>query len=152
MHCRNQARRHRQALTWTIARRSHALWVRAQDRAEIFKPDSLEWDDAGIVLNESHDRQQPIVRVIPELRNNEVILDIALPDTQRGRDASTLIKNGTFTGLSVEFRAIAEKMVAGIREITKARLFGAGLVDTPSYEAATVAVRHKQQHRTRLWL
>ena len=125
---------------------------RAGDRLEIFKQDSLEWDTDGIILNESHDRKQAIIRVVPENRNDEVALDIQLPDTQRGRDAAISIRNKTLRGLSVEFRAIAEQMVNGVRVISKAVLTAAGLVDTPSYEASTVQVRHRQQTRRRTWL
>ena len=126
--------------------------TRAGDRAELFKSGSLEWDDAGIVLNEAHDRKQAIIRVVPENRNDEVILDFQLPDTARGRDAATSIRNKTLRGLSVEFRAVSEKMINGIRIITKAALLGAGLVDNPAYSQATVSVRNKKTPRRRIWL
>ena len=62
---------------------------------------------------------------------------------KRGRDAALMVRNGTFRGLSVEFIAERESQVAGVREITRARLIGAGLVDDPSYSGASVSVRHK---------
>ena len=51
--------------------------------------------------------QSPILRFTPEVDGDEVRIDAALPDTQRGRDAATMIRNGTFQGLSIEFRAEA---------------------------------------------
>ena len=128
-----------------------AYETRAQDRAEVFKPNSLSWPENGIIINEQHSRSQPILRVVPELRGNEVVIDAPLPDTQRGRDAATLIRNGTLTGLSVEFRATQQQHVAGVREIHRALLLGAALVDEGSYPSATVEVRHKGTRRL-LWL
>ena len=83
---------------------------RAADRPEKFADGALAWPPDGIVLNEQHNRQAPIMRVVPETRDGAVVIDAALPDTQRGRDAATMIRNGTFKGLSVEFRAIEERM------------------------------------------
>ena len=65
-----------------------------------------------------------------------------LPDTQRGRDAATMIKNGTMTGLSIEFRSELEGRAAGVREIRRAHLAAAALVDSPSY-GTSVEVRGK---------
>ena len=77
---------------------------RALDRAEVFAPGALQWPADGIILNMQHDRQAPIMRFTPELDGAELRIDAALPDTQRGRDAATMVRNGTFTGLSIEFR------------------------------------------------
>ena len=127
--------------------------TRASDRAEIFAAGALSWPADGIVLNEQHNRQAPIMRVSPEARDGKVIIDAPLPDTQRGRDAATMIRNGTFKGLSVEFRAIDEGIRAGIREIRKAALSAAALVDSPSYGASRVEVRQQAGgRRTPRWL
>ena len=42
----------------------------------------------GIVINRQHTRGAPIVRVVPELRGDQLVIDTALPDTQAGRDAA----------------------------------------------------------------
>ena len=126
---------------------------RAGDRAELFTPGSLTWPETGVILNEQHNRQAPIMRFVPTVEGREVRIDAALPDTQRGRDASTMIRNGTFTGLSVEFRSRREtRSAGGLREIHAAELGGAGLVDSPSYRGSSVEVRHKDRRRRRLWL
>ena len=44
-----------------------------------------------------------------------------------------------------------QTIVAGVRRISEAVLTGAGLVDSGSYEAATVEVRRREQQR-RVWL
>ena len=115
--------------------------TRASDRPERFATDALSWPADGIVLNLSHDRKRPILRFVPETRGKAVIVNIDLPDTQDGRDAGTLVRNGTLRGLSVEFQAQDEGMVGGVREIRQARLIAAGLVDDPSYAGSRVEVR-----------
>ena len=124
---------------------------RASDRAEVFERGSLSWPSNGIVLRRQHNRNVPILRVIPEVRGNQVVVDSPLPDTQSGRDAATEIRTGLFGGLSVEFRATAQRFVGGVRHITAGLLSGAGLVDTPSYTGSRVEVRARQGRR-RLWL
>ena len=115
--------------------------TRASDRPERFATDALSWPADGIVLNLSHDRKRPILRFVPEVRGKAVVVNIDLPDTQDGRDAGTLVRNGTLKGLSVEFQAQDERMTDGVREIRAAKLLAAGLVDDPSYAASRVEVR-----------
>ena len=70
---------------------------RARDRPEVFDAGSLVWPDGGIVLRDQHDRKQPIIRFTPTVEAGRVRADIALPDTQRGRDAAVSVRNGTMT-------------------------------------------------------
>ena len=125
---------------------------RASDRAEVFADGSLRWADSGVILNVQHDRQQPVMRFKPEVRGKEVVVDAALPDTQRGRDAATMIRNGTMTGLSIEFRATDEGMRAGVREVRAAELMGAAVVDSPSYEGALEVRERGNRGRLPRWL
>ena len=125
---------------------------RASDRPERFAEGALSWPADGIVLNEQHQRGHPIVRFVPTVEGREVRVDVALPDTQRGRDAATMVRNGTMRSLSVEFRCIEERMVGGVREVRAAKLLAAALVDSGSYAGATVEVRHRAGRRRRLWL
>ena len=115
---------------------------RASDRPEVFADGALEWSERGLVLNEQHARTQPILRFTPTVDGREVKIDAQLPDTQRGRDAATMIRNGTMTGLSVEFRALSEGMRGELREIRKAHLSAAALVDDAAYQGA-LEVRDK---------
>ena len=95
----------------------------------------------------------PIVRFVPEVRGDDVVVDVQLPDTGRGRDAATMVRNGTMTGLSVEFEALSDTQRGAMREIIAGRLMGAGLVDDPSYAESTVNVRAKRPAgRRRIWL
>ena len=115
---------------------------RAQDRAEMFAEGALSWPQGGIILNFQHNRQAPIIRFTPEVRGKVVSVDVALPDTLLGRDAALMVKNGTMRGLSIEFDTKEERRNAGVREIRRASLLAAGLVDDPSYKT-TVEVRER---------
>ena len=123
----------------------------AGDRAELFEPGSLEWPEGGVTLRRQHNRQAPIARVTPVVRGREVVIDTPLPDTQAGRDAAREVRDGLFTGLSVEFRAALQAHAGGLRRIKRALLTGAGLVDSPSYAGSRVEVRQRAGRR-RLWL
>ena len=123
---------------------------RAHDRPELFEAGALRWPDNGIVLRRQHNRGQPIMRVIPEVRAGAVVLDAPLPDTAAGRDAAREIRDGLFSGLSVEFRATSQSYRAGVRRIAGALLNGAGLVDQPSYTGSRVEVRGRKGRR--IWL
>ena len=129
---------------------------RATDRAEVFEPGSLKWPDAGVVLNRQHSRAAPILRFVPQVEGNEVQLDVEIPDSSAGRDAAVEIRSGLFKGLSIEFRAVRQTIVSGIRRIAEATLTGAAIVDAGSYEAATVEVRTKaggnRPNEATLWL
>ena len=99
------------------------------------------------MINEQHNRAAPIMRIIPYLDGGALNIDGPLPNTQRGRDAATMVSDGTLTGLSVEMRrgSVKARMVNGVRHITSAELVAAGLVDTSAYEGSTVEVRGRRR-------
>ena len=125
---------------------------RASDRAECFAPGALRWEDRGVVLNEQHNRQAPILRFVPVVDGAELRIDAALPDTQRGRDAAVMVRNGTFRGLSIEFRALEEGKRDGVREVRQARLLAAALVDDASYKGSLEVRQRDRGRRRRVWL
>ena len=108
---------------------------------EVFEPGSLKWDPDGVVLRRQHNRDSPIMRVMPEVRGDKVVIDQDLPDTAAGWDAATEIRSGLFRGLSVEFRSVGQMVTGGVRRIRNAMLTGAGLVDRPAYRESAVEVR-----------
>ena len=65
---------------------------RASDRPEMFAEGSLHFPPAGIVIDEQHNRQAPILRVQPVLDGKTLTVSGKIPDTTRGRDAATNIK------------------------------------------------------------
>ena len=115
---------------------------RASDRPEIFKTGALSWPAAGVVLNIQHDRKQVLTRFVPVIEGRRVLIDVPLPDTSAGRDTAVLVKNGTFSGLSLEFRARSEGMRGPLREVRAADLVGAAIVDSAAYKGS-LEVRHK---------
>ena len=117
--------------------------TRASDRQEMFMSGSLYFPPEGVLIDEQHNRQAPILRVQPVLSGKTLSVSGRLPDTQRGRDAATNIKEGVLTGLSVTFYAEKEERRAGVRRILRAFCPRAGLVDTGSYSQALVEVRSK---------
>lgn len=133
---------------------------RAVDRAEVFEQGALSWPDGGIVLNRQHQRGSPIMRVIPSVVGQAVVIDAPLPDTSAGRDTAAEVRAGLFNGLSVEFKAIKEKFDGGVRRIGAAMLRAAAIVDSPAYSSSAVAVevrrgsdiRKDRNGRRRVWL
>ena len=115
----------------------------SRDRPERFLRDSLLWDDAGIILNEQHNRQASIMRIHPFLDGDILRVDEKMPNTQRSRDACTNISDGLYTGMSIEFakRGVVASYVGGVREIRSAKLVGAGLVDMAAYSGSIVEIR-----------
>ena len=120
---------------------------RAKDRPEVFEVGSLKWDVGGIVLNRMHQRGSPILRFTPVEAAGRLTVDAEIPDTVAGRDARAEIQSGLLAGMSIEFRAVRQTIVGGVRRISEAILSGAGLVDSPSYATATVEARAKAARR-----
>ena len=116
---------------------------RAGDRKEIVARGAFHWRDGGIVINDQHRRESAIVRATPFLQGDDLMIDTPLPDTQAGRDAATNVRDGVLTGLSVEMAVESEGRRGALREIRRARLVRAGLVDDPSYRESKVEIRAK---------
>ena len=57
---------------------------RASTRSETFAQDALKWPTDGIVLRRQHQRGAPIMRVVPELRGSQIVIDVPLAG-HRGR-------------------------------------------------------------------
>ena len=118
---------------------------RASDRPEVFDTDSLRFPDGGLWINDSHDRRAPILRALPTLEGRALLIDAAIPNTQRGRDAANGLQSDPplYTGLSLEFNAEKETRQNGVRHIQRAFVPSAGLVDVPSYAGSTVELRER---------
>lgn len=64
-----------------------------------------------------------------------------LPDVTAAHDTVELVRAGILRGLSVEFRALQERVISGVRSIQRAVLLAIGVVDDPQYEGSTVEAR-----------
>ena len=119
----------------------------AKDRPDLYEAGSLSWPDGGIVLNEMHDRKQAIKRFSPYLDEHELRVDFQLPPTQRGRDAAYMVRDGTYTGLSMEVArdTIVATYRAGVRHISRGKLVAAALVDESAFLGSVVDVNAKRE-------
>ena len=121
--------------------------IASDGRNHVYQQDSLTWPERGIILNESHDQKQLIKRFSPYVLGDEVRVDFPLPPTQRGRDMAYLVKDGTFSGLSMEVsrESIVATYQKGIRYVSKAKLVAAALVSEPAFSGSTVEVNAKRE-------
>ena len=116
---------------------------RARDRPEMFLDGALRWPEGGIVINEQHNRQASVLRAMPYLDGKALKIDARVPDTARGRDALTNIREGVYTGLSIEFGAEQEAYRGALRIIKRGIFGAAALVDRSSYGGSVVEVRER---------
>lgn len=115
--------------------------------------------EADVVLNVLHDRTRPVCRTGGgglELEDVDGVLRLRarLPDTTDGRDARTLIEAGVLRGLSIEALYDDCERVGNCRVVRRARLVGAGIVDTPAYPQSLIDARmkaHAAPRRSHRW-
>ena len=124
--------------------------TRALDRPEVFVKDALTWPENGITLNLQHNRMALVGRAHPFTEGNEVKIDAQLPNTSAARDAVELVKTGVVTGLSIEFNSQSEGRRGPLREIRRALVASAALVDNSSHTTA-VEVREGLPLPLRRW-
>ena len=109
--------------------------------------------DDTVYANRMHERSQPLARLGMGLfiGNTSEMMDaqLTLPDTTYGRDVSVEVKERLLTGLSLEFRAIEDTVnqETGHRTISKAKLYGFGVVDRPAYPGSVAAMRSWNEYR-----
>ena len=119
----------------------------AKDRPDVYEAGSLGWPERGVVLNEMHDRKQLIKRFTPYLSGAELRVNFQLPPTMRGRDAAQMVRDGTYTGLSMEVArdSIVATYRAGVRHISRGQLVAAALVDEAAFLGSVVDVHGKRE-------
>ena len=110
---------------------------------------------ADVLLNAQHQRVVPLARTgggglvlfdtLMELR-----IDATLPETRAADDTLSLVRSKVLRGLSIEFKALQERMESGVRVITRAILKGVAVVDSGAYQMSTVAARQAQDDMRRL--
>ena len=111
---------------------------------ERFEPGSAS-STGEAVLNVHHREDRPLARepgtLTFESRADGLYLRADLPATAESDDALALVRAGILTGLSLEFRADKEKMVAGVRVIERATVAGVALVARAAYKTTQVEAR-----------
>ncbi len=108
---------------------------------------------SDVVLNSAHDRATPLARTdgggLTISDDREALrIRAVLPETSAANDTIALVKANVMRGLSIEFRAIKERLEDGVRVIERAHLSAIAIVDTPAYSASTVEARRRKNRRT----
>ena len=122
---------------------------------ERFEPGAFgDVSRADVILNSHHERARPLARTGGgglELIDTREALNIraTLPITQDANDTIALVLGRVLRGLSLEFKAVAERMESDTRIVERAELRGLAVVDTPQYSDSLVSVRAEIRRRGR---
>ena len=106
-----------------------------------------------VYANRMHMREQPLGWLGAQLTidndDQRMQAELTLPDTSYGRDTSVEVAEKILRGLSLEFRAIEDTVnqETGHRIISKAKLYGFGVVDRPAYPGSVAAMRSWNEYR-----
>jgi len=97
-------------------------------------------DSTNIKLLWQHDHKEPIgyFKKIEETQIGLYVEAIILEETNRGKEALTLINNGVLNSLSIGFEAEDFYYKGNIRYIKKIRLWEISLVTFPAHEQAKI--------------
>ena len=127
----------------------------ASDRKEIFIGQGIQTPSEGIALLPKH-RSKIIVMRFDPVRGDDgsLTIDHRLPDSPEGRAMAAAVRSGATPGLSVEFHALAEASVSGVREVRQSLVTAVATVPSQSYTQSKAEIRHKKQHHRRVltWL
>ena len=108
-------------------------------RAEVFAPGSVSWPADGVDILTEH-RGASVLKAFP---HRDTLGKIKIRAT-----ANTAVREAIEAGkkfMSVEFVSIEERTVkAGIREILRAHVPSAALVENPEYDTSSAEVRAAQ--------
>ena len=101
-----------------------------------------------VLLNAQHARQTPLARTggggLTLTDGPDALrIEADLPATRAADDVLELVRSKVLRGLSIEFRAIAERMDGDLRIISAAALGAVSVVDTPAYPESEVEARRR---------
>ena len=126
----------------------------AGDRKEIFVGSGVQTPAEGIALLPEHRSANVVMRFDP-IRGDDGSLrvDHRLPDSPAGRALAASVRSGATSGLSVEFHALDEAQVSGVREVRQSLITAVATVQSGAYKQAGAEIRGKTHHRRVLtWL
>ena len=129
--------------------RAIAAGEQSSDRAEVF--DTLPTQpEGGVLVGRLHPASKaPVMRAQLETRDGALVLDVPLPATTAGRELAVEVRNRTLPMASIEFCALSDRMVRGVRRISQSVVSAVALVPLASYSSATAEVRHRRRRRVR---
>ena len=132
-------------------RRLEGTAVRYGDEAalpwgkERFEAGAFSGGMSDVRLTVQHDRGRPLARTGAGLTLDDnaerLALAAELPATREADDTMTLVRAGVLRGLSVEFRAVVERMEGETRVISRATLGAVSVVDEPAYPQSEIEAR-----------
>ena len=120
----------------------------AADRQEVFTPGAPIFPSEGVELFRGH-KGESIMRFDPVVDGSTIRIDARLPDNAIGRQVATEVRSGERSALSVEFHALDEARVSGVRELRSALIQGAALVKLGAYSQARAEIRSRTGRRHR---
>ena len=107
----------------------------ASDRQEVFVPNSAVFPSGGVKLLLSHGGEV-IMMFEPIVVEDGYDVEAVLPSSPSGIQAAELVRTGTRTALSVEFRCLEAEIVSQVREVRSALISAAALVPEGAYSAS----------------
>lgn len=115
----------------------------AADRSELFAPGSVMWPEAGIDILAEHRGKRLATATAERRPNGEIAVTAeATPELR----AAVLQKRF----MSIEFRALREQRTGSTREVLKAYVDRAALVEVPAYSQTRAEIR-AGSHRMEIW-
>ena len=126
----------------------------AGDRPELFIGRGVTTPAAGVRLLPEHRSKTTVMHFDP-IRDPDGSLrvDHLLPATPEGVALAASVRDGRTPGLSIEFHALAEGIVSGVREIRAALITAVAVVASAAYQQSGAEIRAKRHHRRVLtWL
>ena len=117
----------------------------AGDRPEVFETLPTQ-PDGGVLIGRLHPATNaPVMRATLEARDGALVLDAPLPATTAGRELAIEVRNKTLSMASIEFRALADRVVGGVRRISQSIVLAVALVPAGAYQSATAEVRRRRR-------
>ena len=115
----------------------------ASDRREVFCPGSALFSSDGVKLLLAHGGEV-IMMFEPVPTPSGYNIEAVLPRSPEGIEASELVRTGTRSALSVEFRCLEAEIVSQVREVRSALVEAAALVPAGAYEQARAELRGRE--------
>ena len=119
-------------------------------RRELFAPGAIEWPSEGVAILTQHKGAIESRGHVVRERDGRLSL------TARATDGITDAVAEGKRFMSVEFRTLRERVTkGGIREIQRAFVDAAALVDRPEYDTSSAEIRSQAadiERRARVWL
>lgn len=119
---------------------------------EIIVAGALKWPAEGIALRAEHLGRE-VMRFVPKIEGNKIVIDEQLPDTPTGREVAQNIRSGKHGEMSIEYIATRAEEVQGVEEVLDGMLLGVTPCAAGCFGGqATVAVRESKPKRIYPWL